>query len=593
MNFELSKAIAWRERNLTDKQATSVLAFFIGILASLAAYLLHSLITLIQQLLTEDFVANRANWLYLVFPVIGILLTTLFIKYVVRDNISHGITRVLYAISTKQSRLKAHNCWTSIVASALTIGFGGSVGAEAPIVLTGSAIGSNLGQLFKLNNRRLMVLVGCGAAAAVAGIYKAPIAGMVFTLEVLMIDMNMASIVPIMIATITADVVSYILAGTSTMFSFQLDSAWSVERIPGTVLLGVFCGFVSLYFMRGMTWCEGQYAKMRNHPYIKLLTGGLLLSVLIFFFPTLYGEGWNSLGILLSGKTQADWNQIMNGSLFYGHSELLVAYIGMVILSKIVATSSTNGAGGCGGTFAPSLFVGGFAGFFFSRIWNIEQIGVYLPEKNFVLLGMAGVMAGVMHAPLTGIFLIAEITGGYQLFVPLLIVAVVSVMVISIFEPHSIYAMRLAREGKLITHHTDRSVLTLMSMDSVIEKNVTSVKPDMKLGKLINVLSNSDFDFLPVLDDSGRLLGEIDMLKIRHIVFRTELYNRYTASQLMTPVAAILYNNEPMEGVMRKFEATSAEALPVVDINNRLIGYISRTRLYSTYRKMVADYSAE
>lgn len=587
------KVISWKEHNLTDKQATSVLAFIVGILASFAAYILHSLIALIQHFLTEDFVTNRANWLYLVFPVIGIFLTTLFIKYVVRDNISHGITRVLYAISTKQSKLKAHNCWTSIVASALTIGFGGSVGAEAPIVLTGSAIGSNLGQLFKLNNRRLMVLVGCGAAAAVAGIYKAPIAGMVFTLEVLMIDMNSASMVPIMIATITADVVSYILAGTSTMFTFKLDSAWSVERIPGTIMLGVFCGFVSLYFMRGMTWCESQYAKLRQHPYIKLLTGGLLLSILIFFFPSLYGEGWNGLNILLSGKTQVDWDQVMNGSLFYGHSELLIVYIGMVVITKIVATSSTNGAGGCGGTFAPSLFVGGFAGFFFSRIWNIEQIGVYLPEKNFVLLGMAGVMAGVMHAPLTGIFLIAEITGGYALFVPLLIVACVSVMVISIFEPHSIYAMRLAREGKLITHHTDKSVLTLMSMDSVIQKNVTSVKPDLKLGKLVNVLSNSDFDFLPVLDDSGRLLGEIDMLKIRNILFRTELYNKYTVAQLMTPIPAILYNNEPMESVMRKFEQTNSDALPVVDINNHLIGYISRTRLYSTYRKMVADYSAE
>lgn len=589
----LAKIIAWRERNLTDKQATSVLAFFIGILASLAAYLLHSLIALIQRLLTEDFVINRANWLYLVFPVIGILLTMLFIRYVVRDNISHGITRVLYAISTKQSKLKAHNSWTSIVASALTIGFGGSVGAEAPIVLTGSAIGSNLGQLFKLNKRQLMVLVGCGAAAAVAGIYKAPIAGMVFTLEVLMIDMNMASIVPIMIATITADVLSYVLAGTSTMFTFQLDSAWSVERIPGTVMLGVFCGFVSLYFMRGMTWCESLYAKLREHPYIKLMAGGLLLSVLIFFFPSLYGEGWNGLSILLSGKTQNDWNQVMDGSLFYGHSELLVAYIGMVIVTKIVATSSTNGAGGCGGTFAPSLFVGGFSGFFFSHIWNMEHIGVYLPEKNFVLLGMAGVMSGVMHAPLTGIFLIAEITGGYQLFVPLLIVAVVSLIVISIFEPHSIYAMRLAREGKLLTHHTDRSVLTLMNMNAMIEKNVTSVKPDLKLGKLINVLSNSDFDFLPVLDDSGRLLGEIDMVKIRHIIFRTELYNRYHAAQLMTPVPAILYNNEPMESVMRKFEKTNSEALPVVDINNNLIGYISRVHLYNTYRKMVADYSAE
>lgn len=593
MSFELSKVIAWRRHNLTDKQTTSLLAFFIGILAALAAYALHRLIALIQHLLTEDFVTNSANWLYLVFPVIGIWLTSMFIKYVVRDNISHGITRVLYAISTKQSYLKPHNCWTSLVASALTIGFGGSVGAEAPIVLTGSAIGSNLGRLFHMSNRQLMVLVGCGAAAAVAGIYKAPIAGLVFTLEVLMIDMNMASIVPILISSITANVVSYMLAGTATMFDFHLDSAWSVQRIPGTILLGVFCGFVSLYFMRGMTWCESQYAKMSNHPYVKLFTGGLLLSILIFFFPSLYGEGWNGLGILLNGRTQTDWDQVMNGSLFYGHSELLVMYIGLVILTKIVATSSTNGAGGCGGTFAPSLFVGGFAGFFFARIWNIEQIGVYLPEKNFVLLGMAGVMAGVMHAPLTGIFLIAEITGGYQLFVPLLIVAVVSVMVISIFEPHSIYAMRLAREGKLLTHHTDKSILTLMNMDSVIEKNVTTVKPDMRLGKLVNVLSNIDASYLPVVDDSGRLLGEIDLMKIRHIVFRTELYQKYTVAQLMTPVPAILYNNEPMEEVMHKFDKTNTEALPVVDINNHLIGYISRLRLYRVYREMVADYSAE
>lgn len=589
----LERLIVWGEQHLTRRQATSIIAFLIGVLASLAAFSLHKLIALIQKLLTNDFVADSFNWLYLVFPVVGIWLTMLFIRYVVRDNISHGITRVLYAISTKQSKLKTHNCWTSLVASALTIGFGGSVGAEAPIVLTGSAIGSNLGRLFHMSNRQLMVLVGCGAAAAVAAIYKAPIAGLVFTLEVLMIDMNMASILPILIATITADVVSYILAGNATMFTFQLDSEWNVERVPATILLGVFCAFVSLYFMRGMTWCESLYAKQKDHPYKKLLLGGVLLSVLIFFFPSLYGEGWNGLGILLSGKTQTDWNQVMDGSMFYGHSELLIAYIGLVILTKIVATASTNGAGGCGGTFAPSLFVGGFAGFFFSRLWNMEMFGTYLPEKNFVLLGMAGVMAGVMHAPLTGIFLIAEITGGYKLFVPLLIVAVVSVMVISIFEPHSIYAMRLAREGKLLTHHTDKSILTLMNMDLVIEKSVTTVKPDIRLGRLVNVLSNSDFNYLPVIDDDGHLLGEIDILKIRHIVFRTELYQRYTAAQLMTPVPAFLYNNEPMEKVMKKFDHTNAEALPVVDINNHLKGYISRLRLYSVYRKMVADYSAE
>lgn len=589
----LEKLIAWRERTLTDKQTTQVLAFFVGILAAVAAFLLHWIIHLIQQLLTKGFATDAANVLFLLFPVVGIWLTSLFIKYVVRDNISHGITRVLYAISTNRSRLRRHNCWTSVVASAITIGFGGSVGAEAPIVLTGSAIGSNLGQIFKLDKRQLMLLVGCGAAAAVAGIYKAPIAGMVFTLEVLMIDMTMSSIVPILIATITANVTSYLLVGDKSMFSFTLDSAWSVERIPATVMLGVFGGFVSLYFMRGMTWCEGQFARMRRHPYRKLIVGGLVLSTLIFFFPSLYGEGWDSLVILLNGKTEGDWDHVLDGSLFYGHTDLLVLYVAMVLLTKIVATSSTNGAGGCGGTFAPSLFVGGFAGFLFARLWNMEQIGVYIPEKNFTLLGMAAVMAGVMHAPLTGIFLIAEITGGYQLFVPLLIVSVVSVMVISIFEPHSIYAMRLAREGKLVTHHTDHSVLTLMSMDAIVEKDVVSVQPDMPLGRVVSVLSNSDSAFLPVLDQGGRLLGEIDLTKIRNIVFRPELYQKMRASQVMTPLPAILYRNEPMTEVMRKFDTTNASVLPVVDINNVLQGYITRTRLYSTYRKVVADFSTE
>ena len=589
----LEKLIAWRQRNLTDKQTTQVLAFFVGILAAVAAFLLHWIIHLIQQLLTKGFATDAANVLFLLFPVVGIWLTSLFIKYVVRDNISHGITRVLYAISTNRSRLRRHNCWTSVVASAITIGFGGSVGAEAPIVLTGSAIGSNLGQIFKLDKRQLMLLVGCGAAAAVAGIYKAPIAGMVFTLEVLMIDMTMSSIVPILIATITANVTSYLLVGDKSMFSFTLDSAWRVERIPATVMLGVFGGFVSLYFMRGMTWCEGQFARMRRHPYRKLIVGGLVLSTLIFFFPSLYGEGWDSLVILLNGKTESDWDHVLDGSLFYGHTDLLVLYVAMVLLTKIVATSSTNGAGGCGGTFAPSLFVGGFAGFLFARLWNMEQIGVYIPEKNFTLLGMAAVMAGVMHAPLTGIFLIAEITGGYQLFVPLLIVSVVSVMVISIFEPHSIYAMRLAREGKLVTHHTDHSVLTLMSMDAIVEKDVVSVKPDMPLGRVVSVLSNSDSAFLPVLDQGGRLLGEIDLTKIRNIVFRPELYQKMRASQVMTPLPAILYRNEPMTEVMRKFDTTNASVLPVVDINNVLQGYITRTRLYRTYRKVVADFSTE
>ena len=588
-----TKILAWKEKHLTDRQMLLILAFIIGILASFAAYILHTLIHQIQAILTEGFEVNSFNSLYLVFPVIGIYLTSLFVRYVVRDNISHGITRILYAISSKRSHLKPHNCWSSVIASAITIGFGGSVGAEAPIVLTGSAIGSNLGQLFKIDNKTMMLLVGCGAAAAIAGIFKAPIAGLVFTLEVLMVDLTMASLLPILVASITANVFTWALMGGKSLFTFVMDSAWQVDRLPACVLLGLFCAFISLYFIRTMTFCEGIFAKMKRHPYGKLAVGGIMLSSLIFLFPALYGEGYSAINILLNGTTEADWNQLLDKSLFYGHGNLLVVYIALVLLTKVFATSCTNGAGGCGGTFAPSLFIGGFGGFLFARLWNMYQIGVYVPEKNFTLLGMAGVMAGVMHAPLTGIFLIAEITGGYALFVPLIIVSVVSVMGISIFEPHSIYAMRLARQGKLITHHTDRAVLTLMSMDSIIEKDYISVAPDMPLGKLVNVISRSQTDFIPVLDVGGRLLGDIDITKIRHIVFRTELYNKFNVSQLMSHVPAVLYTNEPMELVMKKFERSNAEYLPIVDINNKLTGFISRTRLYTMYRKMVADFSAE
>ena len=588
-----TKILAWKEKHLTDRQMLLILAFIIGILASFAAYILHTLIHQIQAILTEGFEINSFNWLYLVFPVIGIYLTSLFVRYVVRDNISHGITRILYAISSKRSHLKPHNCWSSVIASAITIGFGGSVGAEAPIVLTGSSIGSNLGQLFKIDNKTMMLLVGCGAAAAIAGIFKAPIAGLVFTLEVLMVDLTMASLLPILVASITANVFTWALMGGKSLFTFVLDSAWQVDRLPACVLLGLFCAFISLYFIRTMTFCEGIFAKMKRHPYGKLAVGGVMLSSLIFLFPALYGEGYSAINILLNGTTEADWNQLLDKSLFYGHGNLLVVYIALVLLTKVFATSCTNGAGGCGGTFAPSLFIGGFGGFLFARLWNMYQIGVYVPEKNFTLLGMAGVMAGVMHAPLTGIFLIAEITGGYALFVPLIIVSVVSVMGISIFEPHSIYAMRLARQGKLITHHTDRAVLTLMSMDSIIEKDYISVAPEMPLGKLVNVISRSQSDFIPVLDVGGRLLGDIDITKIRHIVFRTELYNKFNVSQLMSHVPAVLYTNEPMEQVMKKFERSNAEYLPIVDINNKLTGFISRTRLYTMYRKMVADFSAE
>ena len=583
----------WRVEHVSDKMFLLILAFLVGLLSAVAAYVLHGLINVIVDLLTGKFAIDSYNWLYLVYPVIGIYLTSLFVRYVVKDNISHGITRILYAISSNRSRLKGHNTWSSVIASAITIGFGGSVGAEAPIVLTGSAIGSNLGKLFRLDNKTLMTLVGCGAAGAIAGIFKAPIAGLVFTLEVLMIDLTMASLLPILVSCVTATCFTYIFRGSAVLFSFTLDSDWTVERTPACILLGITCGLVSLYFIRTMTVCEDMFARFKDRPYVKLIIGGAILSSLIFLFPSLYGEGYHSINLLLNGKTVADWDQILEGSLFYGHSEYLILYIGLVLLTKVFATSATNGGGGCGGTFAPSLFIGCFTGFLFSRLWNMHQIGVYVPEKNFSLLGMAGVMSGVMHAPLTGIFLIAEITSGYNLFMPLMIVAVASYLTINIFEPHGIYSLRLAKQGKLVTHHTDHAVLTLMSLDSVIDRDFQPVDPDMELGQMVHYISRSRHRVLPVTDAAGVLLGEINIVKIRHVVFRTELYHHFRASQLMSKPDATLSDSTPMTEVMRTFERTQADWFPVLDDNNHLKGYISRKRMYNMYRKIVHDLSQD
>ena len=584
---------SWRQSHVSDRMFVLVLAFFVGLFCAVAAFLLHGIINQIGRLLTSSFDSETSNVLYLVYPVVGIFLTMLFVRYVVKDNISHGITRILYAISQNRSRLRPHNTWSSVVASAITIGFGGSVGAEAPIVLTGSAIGSNLGKLFKLDSRTLMLLVGCGAAGAIAGIFKAPIAGLVFTLEVLMIDLTMASLLPILVSCVTATCFTYIFSGDAVLFTFHLDDNWTIERAPACICLGIFCGLVSLYFIRTMGFCEGIFAKLKDHHYVRLMLGGAVLSGLIFLFPSLFGEGYASINLLLNGTGEADWEEILNNSLFAGESRWLLLYIALVLFTKVFATSATNGAGGCGGTFAPSLFVGCFSGFLFARLWNLNNLGVYVPEKNFALMGMAGVMSGVMHAPLTGIFLIAELTGGYSLFLPLMIVSVSSYLTIILFEPHSIYSSRLAKEGKLITHHTDHAVLTLMQLDSVIDHDYLPVGPDTELGEIVRKISRSKGSVIPVLDAAGNVLGEINITKIRHIMFRTELYHHFTASQLMQEPTALLTEKLSMTEVMKVFDKTHADWLPVLDGDGHLKGYVSRQHLYAQYRKMVADMSED
>ena len=590
------RLLVWRGKNIKDKHFILILSFVVGILTALAASLLKFLIEYIKHFLTENFDSTGVNWLYLVYPVVGILLTGLFIRNVVRDDISHGVTKILYAISRRQSRIKRHNTWSSLFASAITIGFGGSVGAEAPIVLTGSAIGSNLGSAFKMEHRTLMLLVGCGAAGAVAGIFKAPIAGLVFTLEVLMIDLTMGSLLPLLVSSVTAATVAYILHGTEAMFEFHMDEPFLMERIPAVLLLGILCGLVSLYFTRTMNRIEGVFRRYSN-PYIKLLIGGTMLSILIFLFPSLYGEGYDVIHMLLNGTTAADWDKVMDNSIFYGYGNLLLVYLALVILFKVFATSATNGGGGCGGTFAPSLFLGCITGFVFSHFCNgyslAPLISDNIPEKNFALMGMAGIMSGVMHAPLTGIFLIAELTGGYDLFLPLMMVSVSSYLTIMIFEPHSIYYMRLAQKGELVTHHKDKSVLTLMNLESVVETDFEQVHPENDLGEMVKVVSKAKRNMFPVVDARGFLLGIVVLDDIRNIMFRQELYHRFTVGRFMVVPPARISMDDSMEEVMRKFDETKAWNLPVVDEDGKYKGFLSKSRVLNTYRQMLVDFSED
>ncbi len=587
----MTKFSTWCERHLSERQYTIMLAFFVGVLSAIAAQMLKSLIGMIEHLLTSQFDITSSNLLYLLYPIVGIALSAIFIKFVVRDDISHGVTKILYAISRRQGQIKSHNCWSSLVASALTIGFGGSVGAESPIALTGSAIGSNIGNVFHRDHRTTMILIGCGASGAVAAIFKAPIAGLVFTIEVLMVDLTMGSLLPLLVSCLTATCVTYALTGMGSMFSFNLQSYFEVRDVPSVVLLGILCGLISLYFTRMMNSFEQVFGKVKN-MYVRIALGGTLLAILIYFFPPLYGEGYNTVNLLLSGQAE----QVLNNSFFYGHAELLILYLVLIILVKVFAATATNGGGGCGGTFAPSLFLGCIAGFCFSNIWNqYDVFNAPTPETHYALLGMAGVMSGVFHAPLTGVFLIAELTGGYALFIPLMIVSVSSYLTIIAFEPHSIYAKRLARKGELITHHKDNAILTLMSLDAVIDRNTPCLHPENSMQQMVQIISTNTEYMFAVTDLQGTMLGIINIDHLRKLMYRSELYRLYHVKDLIEQPAAILHTKDPMSVVMDTFDRLDSRIvkLPVVDEENHFVGFVSKNRLYASYRNIMRDFSEE
>lgn len=589
------KILVWREKHIKEKTLIVLLSLFVGILAGLAAMVLKWLIHFISGCLTSGVSISGANYVYIIYPVVGVLLACWYVRNVVRDNISHGVTRVLYAISQNKSRLKPHNMYTSVIASSVTIGFGGSVGAEGPIVYTGAAIGSNLGQAFRLSPRVLMILVGCGAAAGIAGIFKAPIAGMLFTLEVLMLDLTTVTVMPLLISSITAASVAYIFTGYDLEFFFVQSEPFVIGRLPYFIALGIFCGLISLYFTRVMNLMERLFGRL-GKPWRKTLVGSVILAALVFMFPPLYGEGYGAINSLLNG----DPSSIVDGSVFYsdrGHAWFIILYIGLIIATKAFATSATNGAGGVGGTFAPSLYVGCMTGFLFAFLLNslglIPEGSDPLSVKNFALMGMAGVMSGVMHAPLMGIFLTAEMTGGYELFLPLLTVSALSYGTIRIFEPYSIYTMRLARQGKLLTHHKDRAVLTLMKMDSVIETDFLPVNPDMNLKQMVDTIAQSSRNLFPVLDADRKLLGVVVLDDIRNIMFRPDLYRRMYVRRFMSSPPAKLSTEDSMERVMKIFDDTGAWNLPVVNPEGVYVGFVSKSKIFNSYRRVLRHYSED
>jgi CIC family chloride channel protein len=579
----------WKDKNLRYRRFVIIISLVVGLGGGLAAVLLKNLVHYTHEGLMKRVEADSLNILYFALPFIGILLTILFVRFFIKDDISHGVSRILFAISRKNGILKAHNTWSSLVASTLTVGFGGSVGLEAPIVLTGSAIGSRISKLLRLNYKTTVLMLGCGAAGAIAGIFKAPIAALVFALEVLMLDLTMWSIIPLMISSVTGATISYFLSGKGVIFSFSSVDAFVMGNIPYYLLLGLVTGLISVYVTWGTRFIENQYSRI-NKVWKKLMVGGLVLSLLIFLFPPLYGEGYNALRDLMTGNAI----QLTNGSLFYNLQDniwMLLVFLFLVMILKVIAMAVTNGSGGVGGVFAPSLFIGGFAGFITSNV--INKLGfINVSEKNFTLVGMAGVMAGVMHAPLTAIFLIAELTGGYALFIPLIITSAIAYLTTIFFIPHSIYTERLAKRGELITHHKDRAVLTLLNVKSVIEKDLVPVHPDAKLGDLIRIISKSKRNLFPVVDEENFLHGIILLDNIRDIIFNHEMYDSTFVSDLMVSPPATIEPDEPMNSVMEKFEETGAWNLPVTH-EGRYYGFISKARIFNKYRKLLVQFSDE
>ena len=572
-------------RRLSNQQIMMLLAVVVGVLAGLGTYLFEMLLHGIKSGLIRWFPVDSAHILFLIYPAVGIILATLFVKYIVRDNISEGVTRVLYAMSRRNSRIARHNCWTSIVGGATTIGFGGSVGPEAPIVLTGAAIGSNIGRLARLNYKHTTLLLCCGAGAALAAIFKAPITGVVFVLEILMLDITASSVIPLLIASITATTMAFMLRGFDPILAVTLAPADAFElwQIPLFILLGVLCGLMAWYFT-SMNSRVGGFFKSIDKQYKKWLWGGAILGILIFVFPPLYGEGYEGFTSLMHGNAQ----ELFNNSLFYRFRDIdwvIILFVIATMFFKVIAMSTTNAAGGVGGTFAPSLFVGAFTGASLALVCNM-LFGWEVSIVSFTLVGMAGVMSGVMNAPLTSIFLIAELSNGYGLFIPLMITACISFAVDYYLDPDSIYTKQLRQKGELLTHDKDQSVFVFLKLEELMETDFLRIKENMTLGDIVHIISTARRNIFPVIDNFGRLIGVVQLDDLREDMFKHEKYG-HPISDYMIPPPDKIIEHEAILSVMEKFEDKHAWMLPVVDKQGRYLGFISKSRILNAYREQL------
>ncbi|MDR4988749.1 MAG: chloride channel protein [Bacteroidales bacterium] len=583
--------LIWRIRHVSEKQLLLLLSVLIGILSAVAAVVLKTSVHYLEAWVRSVPGAHMGNWLFLVFPVIGIFITVFYVRNFVKDDISHGVSRILYAISRNKGVMKLHNTWSSIVACTFTGGFGGSVGMEAPIVSTGAAIGSNIAQAARLGFRRKNLLIGCGAAAAIAAIFKAPIAGLIFALEVLKLDLTMTAIIPLLIATVVGAIFSTLFLGEGLEFYFTLKEPLNYGHIHFYLLLGVVTGLVSLYF----TWMNAKVesgVKKIEKPYMRVVFGGSLLGILIFLFPPLFGEGYYSMRSILSGQAE----NLLENSLFSTLADTggmaFVGFLLLVLFFKAIATSLTLGSGGIGGVFAPSLFMGGITGFVLSRVLNLFS-DWKISEYNFSLVGMAGLIAGVIHAPLTAIFLIAEITGGYELFIPLILVSSISYLTVVYFQPHSLYTKKLAKKGQLITHHKDKAVLSLLDVESVLETSFDKVTPKQNLGDLVKVIAKAKRNIFPVTDDENRFLGIVRLDDVREIMFDQSKYKSLKVHNVMIQPRATVSPNDSMDMVMNKFRDSDLWNMAVVDDQGRYLGFVSRSNVFNIYRKMLIEVSDE